>query len=260
MKKIILVLILTFSSLFSFEMYSWNLTGFEHKNFVLLEDQQKNGLLNFIDDENIDIVALQGIKNINIKEDFILKNHFLDVIYNNYTYEDNMYFGFIVNKKYMLTTMIQYPDEENLWKFPPVMLEIPELKLGILNIQTNPDKQSSLSITGHSLNFVRREVYDIRKVLSYFKLKGYNPSKLIIVGDFGLEKSDLEEILGKEFVLFDQKTTSKSLIYGNENFNVLSYISGIEVKTNKTILEKMNLSEMKYSNEVSNYYPVLIKK
>jgi hypothetical protein len=256
--KYYLLLFVFITNLFSYEFFSWNLKDFTKETFFLMELENREKMKTFLENDT-DVIVLHGVKDKNIDKHIKLKNKNIIIVDNSYDFEDNYYHTFIVDKSLIMADTIVYPDPEHIWKFPPVLLSVPEIGLSFLSIQINPDRKNSLDITHHSLSFIRAEINSLKNVLGYFYKKGYPLSKIIVSGDFGLDKRDIQKIIDMD-ILIDDKVTVRGDEYGSFNYNVISHVSSIFAKPYKEILKELNVSESLFFKEFSPYYPVIIKK
>lgn len=258
MKKIILILIFSIYC-FGTSVISWQLNNLSIRN--LINDKDNFKLTNKILNKNYDIMVLQGIKNLKLNKYVNLKNKKMIILnnYNIYNDNTNKFYAFIIDKKYKMATTFYYPNEDNIWKYPPIMLYIPKLNIGIINIQANPYKNKSLKETNFNLTYVLREINDLKNVVNYFKTKNVNLNNIILCGNFELEPEDIKSLLSNSIPLFNNKTTISNNNNGNFNNNIIVFTKD-NISSYKIL--KKNIDNLFYKesfiDNISNNYPLQI--
>lgn len=259
MKKYLLILILFFTTnLFSYNIVSWDLDSKYLNNILTINPSIRQNLEKYFDEIDAEVIVLQGLKS-----DFLqylnLKNkHYIFIKTSNY-YKKPLYYAFIIKNTHQDAVAYKYPNKEKIWKFPPVMLYVPKLALGLINIQTNQEKKISEEITGHSLNLVRREISDIPNVFNYFYRLNVTNSKFISMGDFGLESHDIYNILNYNPLLKEVKNTIINDNEGNYNNNVFTLKNNVKAYIIGDIYKQINMNKEDFSKKISKNYPILIK-
>lgn len=263
--KYLIMLLLLLSNSYSFNFVAWEMNADLNKKNILGSNAHNRQFLNgYFDQNEADFSIIYGMNSFDAIY-VVLPQEKRVELFNASKEKDNKMFYGIVSKTFDTSdySIHWYPDTFNVWKYRPLMLYIPLYELYIVIIYTNQDEAQSLKQTKYSLTLRQREIADLDNVLEYFSTQGANEKNRVIVGNFGLEKRDIKNLVQKnikeEDILFDKRCTIKHRNTGNFNCNIITQ-KDVLLTIDKSVIQKSLLHDSDFVDFVSNYYPIYIKK
>jgi len=246
----------------TFTLKSWNV-----KRLSLNSLKKRDLAFREYINEPFDITTLQEIMDYDVVSKITDKKIILSKKLGRGKYKEHI--AFIVGNKYRDSSLklYQYYDSHDSFERDPVMLLI-DKKIGIVSVHLIYGRKSSLKYTHSGKTFSKREARALSNVFKYFSKKAKIPEKnIVIVGDFNLSYSDLQNIFHDKYNVYIQKPTTVStsfnrigkssydhlcykntFVKGMVDYDVLEYTGGRSIQSRKTFRKTM-----------SDHYPIIFK-
>lgn len=240
MRKYIIVFIILLVNIQAFEIRSWNIPNLNsNKDIEFIKDYAS---------EEFDVMCVQNLNNLNGLK-LINDDKDKDIYYSEKKLDENSSFGWIVNKNYPNSKIIEYKSNNIKFRTKPSMLILRDINIGIVNFYSDGDEKESL-----------KEVGNIANLYQYFsKETKLESSRIFICGTFNLSNGKILKEIGDMYLVGNNEGSIISPKYGytNEDYDhIISLYNGNIFVDYDILLKDWEKTPKEFNDRVSNHLPI----